>query len=101
MSVTTDPKTFANPTWRALGFAPPGPLYFRYSVEVTPQPGSGDKLVLVAEGETVRKECHECEGVGAPMVWMICQDCHGTGETILDEEEAAERIDTPLRTPST
>jgi DnaJ-class molecular chaperone len=66
--------------------------------------GEGFVDVLIAEGETVRETCHECEGVGAPMVWMICQDCHGTAEIFVDEREAAELIDdghTPLRTPST
>jgi DnaJ-class molecular chaperone len=55
-----------------------------------------------AANETVREPCNDCDGVGSPMVSMLCEDCRGTGEIVLDEEEAAERIaygHSPLRTP--
>ncbi|MER5916429.1 hypothetical protein ABT124_40085 [Streptomyces sp. NPDC001982] len=57
--------------------------------------------------------CLECDGDGSlqvidldgqGLVWEDCFECHGEGVEYLDEEEAAERIDTgymPLRTPST
>jgi DnaJ-class molecular chaperone len=66
--------------------------------------GFVDVLIAQGENETVRKPCHDCDGVGSPKVWMTCQDCHGTAEIFVDEEEAAELIaqgHTPLRTPST
>jgi DnaJ-class molecular chaperone len=68
-------------------------------------------MALVA-GEYVF-ECLECNGEGSievfdveqdQVVWVTCSDCSGEGVQYLDEEEAAERIDTgytPLRTPST
>lgn len=64
--------------------------------------GEGVVDVLVASGETVGKPCHECNGVGASMVWMTCQDCHGTAKLFVDEGEAAGLISEghkPLRTP--
>ncbi|WCN03675.1 hypothetical protein [Streptomyces sp. M92] len=56
--------------------------------------------------------CLECDGDGSlqvidlegQLVWERCFECHGEGVDYLDEEEAAERIDsgyTPLRTPIT
>jgi hypothetical protein len=38
------------------------------------------------------------------LVWVTCSDCSGDGVVYVDEEDAADRIDTgytPLRTPST
>jgi hypothetical protein len=57
-------------------------------------------------------ECLECNGDGSIEVgdreygdheWLTCPDCSGEGIELLDEEEAAERIDSgyePLRSPS-
>ena len=70
---------------------------------------TGETWALVP-GEYVFR-CLECDGEGSievvigedETVWETCSDCGGTGEQILDEEEAAERIDcghAPLRTPS-
>ena len=65
--------------------------------------------MALVPGEYVFK-CLECSGEGSIEViigedqtdWERCPDCGGAGEQIVDEEEAAERIDygrTPLRTP--
>jgi DnaJ-class molecular chaperone len=62
--------------------------------------GFVDMLIAEGENETVRETCPECDGVGSPKVSMICQDCYGTAEISVDEEEAAAHFvagDTLLR----
>ena len=57
-------------------------------------------------------ECTECEGEGQIEVgdydygdhdWVQCDHCHGAGELLVDEDEAAEMVDDglePLRGPT-
>jgi hypothetical protein len=60
---------------------------------------NGDGSIEVIEAIEGSDDEQDCQVVGE-----ICSDCSGEGVQYLDEEEAAERIDTgytPLRTPST
>lgn len=72
--------------------------------------------MALAEGE-YEFECDECHGDGnvqviqivdddtdeAGLVWDRCDDCRGQGKVVVDDKEAAEKIEygqTPIRTPA-
>ena len=55
--VNPDAKTFADPSWRMLGFAPTQSLVWRYRIDVSPPQDGEVRVVLTADGDP------NCDGV--------------------------------------
>ncbi len=57
-SYASTPVMWSHPTWKALGFAPTGKLYYRYAFE----PGEGQGFTIKAVGDL------DCDGVRAEYI---------------------------------
>lgn len=73
-----DPKLWANPTWKALGFSPAEPLRFHYSFQSTGK-GREASFVIRAEGDP------DCSG--QKQVWEVNGQSTGGKFVVSDAEK--------------